>query len=261
MEVIREWLPPVSAGNTVISHGAAVFMMFGGVVPYIPQYREILRTKNADGFSTFVCLALLVANILRILFWLCKRFELPLLYQSIIMTTAMFLMMRLCIRVRRVQLITTVPVPRKKTLHDLEWRHFWQWTDFRSYLECSILFTVFVGGIVYLFKDVPIFVEIIGLVAVLTEALLGIPQFYRNFQNKSTAGMSTSMVLLWLFGDVYKTGYFIIKQVPAQFVLCGLLQVTIDLAVLSQLLLYRNRKPRKASKVLHGVLKNNPHSS
>ena len=47
---------------------AAGAMIFGGVVPYIPQYRDIRRTQNAEGFSTYVCLVLLVANILRILF-------------------------------------------------------------------------------------------------------------------------------------------------------------------------------------------------
>ena len=44
-------------------------MIFGGVVPYIPQYRKIRRIRDSEGFSTFVCLVLLVANILRILFW------------------------------------------------------------------------------------------------------------------------------------------------------------------------------------------------
>ena len=44
-------------------------MVFGGVVPYIPQYSKIRKTRDSEGFSTFVCLVLLVANILRILFW------------------------------------------------------------------------------------------------------------------------------------------------------------------------------------------------
>lgn len=44
-------------------------MVFGGVVPYVPQYRAIKKTRDADGFSTFVCLVLLISNILRILFW------------------------------------------------------------------------------------------------------------------------------------------------------------------------------------------------
>ena len=44
-------------------------MVIGGVIPYIPQYKAIKRTENAEGFSTYVCLVLLVANLLRIFFW------------------------------------------------------------------------------------------------------------------------------------------------------------------------------------------------
>lgn len=54
---------------SLISLVSQLAMVFGGVVPYIPQYNEIRRTGNAEGFSLYVCLALLVANILRILFW------------------------------------------------------------------------------------------------------------------------------------------------------------------------------------------------
>lgn len=58
----------VTVFNSLVSWVAAGAMVFGGVVPYIPQYRDIRRTQNAEGFSTYVCLVLLVANILRILF-------------------------------------------------------------------------------------------------------------------------------------------------------------------------------------------------
>ena len=53
----------------LVAFGASTAMVFGGIVPYIPQYLDILQTKNADGFSTHVCLALLLANTLRIFFW------------------------------------------------------------------------------------------------------------------------------------------------------------------------------------------------
>ena len=61
-------LPDITLGN-LLSWVASGAMVFGGIVPYIPQYLEIKRTDNADGFSTYVCLALLIANTLRILFW------------------------------------------------------------------------------------------------------------------------------------------------------------------------------------------------
>ena len=45
------------------------FIVVGGAIPYVFQYAEIYRRKSAAGFSLLVCLALCVANILRIEFW------------------------------------------------------------------------------------------------------------------------------------------------------------------------------------------------
>ena len=44
-------------------------IIFGGIVPFIPQYLIVRNTGSCHGFSTFVCLILLAANILRILVW------------------------------------------------------------------------------------------------------------------------------------------------------------------------------------------------
>ncbi|XP_073678549.1 solute carrier family 66 member 2-like [Garra rufa] len=86
--------------HQVVSWIASFAIIFGGVVPYIPQYRDIRRTQNAEGFSTYVCLVLLVANILRILFRFGRYFETPLLWQSIIMIITMLIMLNLCTNVR-----------------------------------------------------------------------------------------------------------------------------------------------------------------
>jgi len=61
-------MPDMTLANFV-SGFAALAMVVGGVFPFIPQYRDIHRSQNAEGFSLFVCLTLLIANILRILFW------------------------------------------------------------------------------------------------------------------------------------------------------------------------------------------------
>ena len=65
----------------LIAIGSELAMIFGGVVPYIPQYLSIKRSGNTKGFSLYVCLALIVANTLRILFWFGRHFETPLLLQ------------------------------------------------------------------------------------------------------------------------------------------------------------------------------------
>ena len=98
---------------------------------------------------------------------------------------------------------------------DFDLKYFWQWTDFQSYVEavmsflalgesllssCSVQIanTHFVAGCVVMFflLHVDPFVEAVGFMAVFTEAMLGTPQFYKNMTNKSTFGMSLSMVLM-----------------------------------------------------------------
>ncbi|PVD21149.1 hypothetical protein C0Q70_19316 [Pomacea canaliculata] len=237
----------------IISIVSQTAMVLGGVVPFIPQYLDIRRTHNTEGFSLFVCLTLLIANILRIMFWFGKHFELPLLVQSIIMIFAMLVLVELCVRVNQTNEIISSRSRRftgqdslayshlqTHSFLDFDPEHFWKWTDFLSYVEFSLTFTLLVGIVTLLLINVPVYVELLGFAAVFTEAMLGAPQFYRNFQNKSTVGMSKKMVAFWTCGDVFKTVYFILREAPAQFWICGMLQVSIDIAIFLQVLIYMN---------------------
>ncbi|KAM4685366.1 solute carrier family 66 member 2 isoform 4-T4 [Amazona ochrocephala] len=196
-----EWLlVPV---QQLVSWGASGAMVFGGVVPYIPQYRDIRRTQNAEGFSTYVCLVLLVANILRILFWFGRHFESPLLWQSIIMIITMLLMLKLCTEVRVSNELNIkrrsfaaadskdeeIKAPPKRSYLDFDLNYFWHWSKFTDYVQCVLTFTGVTGYITYLWLDSSLFVETLGFLAVFTEAMLGVPQLYRNYQNRSTEGM------------------------------------------------------------------------
>lgn len=234
----------------MVSTVAALAMIFGGVFPFIPQYRDIYRTQNAEGFSTFVCLTLLIANILRILFWFGKHFELPLLLQSIIMTFTMLALTQLCVKVKHKGEIikakqhhfTESTSPHR--FLDFQMEYFWRWTDFESYLQFTVVFSIVIGLLTFIFLNSWIYVETLGFLAVFAEAMLGAPQFYRNFQNKSTQGMSKKMVAMWTCGDVFKTCYFVLRQAPAQFWICGSMQVMIDISIFIQVFVYRNLKPR-----------------
>ena len=75
------------------------------------------------------------------------------------------------------------------TFPDFERHHFWRWTDFGSYVQFLLAFTTVVGSVTYFLMDFAVYVETLGFLAVLFEALLGAPQFYRNYQNSSTQGM------------------------------------------------------------------------
>uniref|UniRef100_A0A3Q1GTA3 Si:dkey-246g23.2 n=1 Tax=Acanthochromis polyacanthus TaxID=80966 RepID=A0A3Q1GTA3_9TELE len=92
---------------TLLSWLASFVMVFGGALPYVPQYQEIQRSSNTEGFSTRVCFVLLIANILRIFFWMGKQFEMTLLLQSVVMILTMFAMLHLCCTVQNTNRVST----------------------------------------------------------------------------------------------------------------------------------------------------------
>ncbi|XP_045490822.1 solute carrier family 66 member 2 isoform X3 [Colias croceus] len=235
-----DWIISDELGLTVghlVGWGAAGAMIIGGIAPYIPQYKQIKKTQDAEGFSLYVCLTLLIANTLRILFWFGKRYEIPLLIQSIVMNITMFIMIHLCVNVRKKNQIIRA---RERIFTDMDRKYFWAWTDFQSYVDCMLVFSVLGAAITYLLIEFSPFVELIGFLAVFTEAMLGAPQIAKNHQNKSTEGMSVSMVIMWTFGDIFKTAYFVIREAPTQFWVCGSLQVTLDIVILLQVWWYRH---------------------
>lgn len=239
------------AVHQLVSWIASFAIIFGGVVPYIPQYRDIRRTQNAEGFSTYVCLVLLIANILRILFRFGRYFETPLLWQSIIMITTMLVMLNLCTNVRMATELST----KRRSFTDFDLNYFWSWSRFMDYLQCVLAFTLLATYVTYLMLDSVLFVETLGFLAVFTEAMLGTPQLYCNYQNKSTEGMSIKMVLMWTSGDTFKSGYFLLTQAPVQFWICGLLQVCVDIAILFQVYYYSRYPQKPISHTTHTTAK------
>eukprot|EP00040_Diaphanoeca_grandis_P019340 m.102071 g.102071 ORF g.102071 m.102071 type:complete len:289 (+) comp27381_c0_seq2:84-950(+) len=227
-----------------ISFISACAMTFGGVVPFIPQYLLIRRTRSCEGFNTFMCFSLLTANILRILFWFGHPFEFPLLAQSILMVVAMLFLMNACVEG------CYDTGGRNIRIYDGVLAEFWKWTDYADYLLYIASFTVFFGTLTYLLVNVAVYVETLGFAAVFIEAIQAIPQWRRNHRAKSTQGMSVVMIACMCSGDLFKTGYFIARSAPAQFAVCGMLQVTVDIAIMFQVWRYRGTSPVITTKVV-----------
>ena len=56
-------------------------------------------------------------------------------------------------------------------------------------MQCVLAFSGVAGCVTYLSLDSALFVESLGFLAVLTEAMLGVPQLCRNHRHRSTEGM------------------------------------------------------------------------
>ena len=81
----------------------------------------------------------------------------------------------------------------------------------------------------------------------MTEACLGMPQLIKNFNSKSVKGLSYVMIVAWFLGDGFKTFYFILEKQPAQFLMCGTIQLTVDVLILMQMFFYKENESVKIS--------------
>jgi len=209
-----------------------VLMVIGGAVPYFPQYLQILEQRDATGFSVYVCLVLIIANILRIVYWFGEHFELTLLIQSIVMLVVMFLMLDICVRMSESQ--------EQHTFFQFDPRYFWLYTDILSYIEASVTIAGISSAIFYFFGHNRIVVDVLGFSALAIESCLAFPQLYKNFNNRTTRGMNISMVILWALGDSFKLAYSIMGQTPLPFIMCASVQLIIDFLLFVQVLYYGN---------------------
>lgn len=217
-----------------------VLIVFGPVAGYISQYRDILHSRSADGFSNKVSLILLLSNILRVLFWYGRRFELSLLFQSLVMIAA---------QIALLELITRFPLnsQRGKRFRTPDLFHkelaqlapdFWNWEDISSYLSALGIFSGAVLLCTMLWSSSPVFVELLGYCATLLESSLGVPQLLLNIRQRSTRGLSRTLIATWLLGDSFKTIMFIVNNSPFQFLICGIIQLVIDCMIIGQLLIF-----------------------
>jgi len=70
------------------------------------------------------------------------------------------------------------------------------------------------------------------------KACLPLPQFWSNYQKKDTRGLSYGLIGSWFLGDLFKTTYFVTKNQPFQFILCGIFQLIVDSSIIGQMFLY-----------------------
>ena len=201
-------------------------IVVGPVLGYVQQYREIVADGTSDGFSLLVPFILLASSGLRLLFRLGVVFETALVLQSFFMVAAQLALLHACLRFRRV-------VP-KFAFTDVSLAAFWNYRTYADYLLClATIFLFFAGLTVVLWGDA--WFHVLGFVALMTEAMLGVPQLYRNHVNRSTHGLSTALIATWLAGDVSKAFYYWHRGSPMQFIVCAIVQISVDAYIIYQI--------------------------
>ncbi|KAI9139387.1 hypothetical protein BKA69DRAFT_668735 [Paraphysoderma sedebokerense] len=207
-------------------------MVFLPTIGYIDQTYRIKSTTSVGSFSHYTCFVLLICNILRIFFWLSKRFENVLLWQSIVMVGVQLMLLKVWLDVKwRPERSMGVLGPNVIGLGmsaDEYLKNIWNWPHYNQYL-------VFLSGLFailsfshLLFGSSSFYGDILGFIGLGIESTVPLPQALHNHRSKSIKNFSMIIIATWLSGDLFKIWYFWAITAPSQFVWCGMIQCCID---------------------------------
>ena len=241
-----------STFSSLIKLTVDLMMIFIPSIGYIFQAIKFKQTKSSKGFSKTLCLLLLLANILRIFFWIGKPFSITLLYQSIIVILSQIYLIHVFLQYneRAKKIISS-----EKTIleHMTNWRQtlnpskIWDWEYEIEYYK-FIIFLFFIFSLMSSLVGIKNtkFFDLIGTISVSIETFIEIPQIKENCITKNVKNLSGAMVLMWFLGDLFKTTYNIIYKSPMQMILGGIIQNCEDVVLSSQVIIYGDVGPLSA---------------
>ena len=237
-----ENLPENNSFYSIIKLSADILMIFIPPIGYIFQALKFKQTKSSKGFAKFLCLLLLLANILRIFFWFGKKFSLPLLFQAILVIISQIYLIHAYLEYQE-----DLPMKTEKTFREyltnwketLNLKKIWDWNDEIEYFKFIIFIILILSIICSIFgtKNIQFF-EILGTLSVSCETFIELPQIKENCMAKNTKNLSGAMVLMWFVGDLFKTTYNLMYKSPIQMIIGGIIMNCEDIILSSQVLFY-----------------------
>jgi len=232
--------------SSFLKLSADFLIIFLPSVGYFFQAIKFQKTKSSKGFSKSLCLLLLLANILRIYFWIGKPFEKSLLFQSIVVIISQIYLIHYYLKYQeKPRDINKIPQEKSILNHMIYWKDiflpskFWNWDYEIDYYKFIFLFFAFMSIIcVIIGRNLMKFYDVIGTISVGIETFIEIPQIKENCVTKNVKNLSGAMVLMWFIGDLFKTVYNIVNKSPIQMIVGGLIQNCEDIILSTQVMCY-----------------------
>ena len=222
-----------------------IAIVIGPSIGYICQGMKFKINKKSKGFCLSICLKTILSSIFKIYFWVGKRYNIYLLYQAILVLLLQYYIIIFYLKYSEKDCMKIVILQKKdkfpksiRSFFDL--KNFWRWDNLFSFIFYSIVLCILIGFVCYIFGiHNKIFLEILGYVSTAIDVCLGMPQIYTNYKLKNSRSLSTIMIVSFLFGDIFRTYYYISTKSPFQFILCGFMQVSINIILMLQIIYYK----------------------
>lgn len=120
---------------------------------------------------------------------------------------------------------------------------FWIWDDENLYWGFLVRLCIWLAIFQFLLGNNEFYIESLGLIGLLIEAFLPLPQILTNASRGSVDGFRPSLLLSWLGGDVSKFAYLLTaEKIAPQFFICCVIQTLLDAFVGVQYYMYTSGK-------------------
>jgi len=256
-------------------------MIIAPSLTYVFQIIKFNKTKSSQGFSKFICLLIFLGNLLRIFFWLGKRFKKTLLYQSILTVILQIILVHYFMKYQNKKLyLQDIKVPSTNKQLKIEKKNninliknyiaayfsktfkpkmfnlskifsikiFWNWQEEIEYYKFMVLMLIILSILFSIFRKNNLFLQIIGSLSASFEALTCFPQVVENCRTKVTKNISFIMVVCWFFGDSFRFGYNLYYKSSVQLTVGMGIMVLFDSILILQLIMYRNNDFKELEK-------------
>ncbi|CAN6608973.1 hypothetical protein TRVA0_004S00474 [Trichomonascus vanleenenianus] len=247
---------------------AGTVLALSPITSYLDTVVSIVKRKSSAGFSLDVCAIMLISSICKVFFYFGRPYELSLFLQALVMIGIQVVLLKLALKHRPKEfnprgILGEQPEPdqqrgrmspsrflvgssilRQRQMSASKRPYaFWEWDSETPYWSFLIRLCVYLAVFQLLLGTWSFYIEGLGLVGLLIEAILPLPQIITIATRGSVEGFRPSLLVSWLGGDISKLAYlYSSDKIAPQFIICTILQGLLDLFIGFQYYMYTTNR-------------------
>lgn len=249
---------PVELDKNVIQNIVNFTILITPLFSYGLTSYQIYLKKTTNGFSTDVCLIMLISSIFKIVYYLLEPYEVSLFRQALIMVFIQCVLLKVALKymeppaklyeqekvLNQSTTITEAVLTCLKYFDNFYKRpyNFWQWFDNEfKYWEFLVRFSLIITLVSLVGQNFRFYKHLIGILGLFTESILPLPQILLMHRVRSVKNFKWILLVSWLAGDFLKINYLIFgtDQVSSLFIFAALFQTFLDFFITGQYFYYK----------------------
>ena len=156
----------------------STLMLITPFVCYLPQYRLMIKNKRVGSFSKLICYSFIIANLLKLIFWIGSHYNLFILLQSLVLIGIQLLILNKYLEIQHHN--------NKLDFDKKAYMRAYRLPTEIPYISLSRIAAFFVYYLlIFNFLQDKLFIRVTGGLTSFIETVTIVPQIVNNFRMQS----------------------------------------------------------------------------